>query len=66
MKTGLRLYWIWGSLVIVIILGGLITAILWPESLAKSESQSIYDKVLPYDTVIIFNPGGWGNSTLSE
>ena len=37
-----------------------------PKSYPAYESQKLYDAALPYDVVIIFNPGGWGDVPLSK
>ena len=59
-------YWIWTPLILAVVLGGLLTAYLWPENLPENEGQKIHDAIIPFDVVIIFNPGGWGNATLQQ
>jgi pimeloyl-ACP methyl ester carboxylesterase len=65
-KINVKTYWLWTPLILAIIFGGLLTVYLWPENLPENEGQKIHDAVIPYDAIIIFNPGGWGNATLQQ
>jgi len=60
-----RIHWILIAIVAVIIIGALILY-LWPENLPQDQYQKISSEIGPYNAVIIFNPGGWGNATLAE
>lgn len=65
MKVFSPRYWPLYSLTVIVVLGGL-AVYFWPEALPQDEYQKIHDEAVPYDVVIIFNPGGWGNATLDE
>jgi hypothetical protein len=49
-----------------VILGGGLAFSFWPAALPPDQYAIIHDAAAPYDTVIIYNPGGWGNATLEE
>jgi hypothetical protein len=39
---------------------------LSPQRLPRDEGRKIQAAILPYDVVIIFNPGGWGDASLER
>ncbi len=65
MKPLSRKHWFWIAPLSMILLVGL-TLYLWPETPPENEGQKIFNQAIPYDVVIIFNPGGWGDATLAQ
>jgi pimeloyl-ACP methyl ester carboxylesterase len=58
-------HWAWIS-VLLLHTVALVAFIAWPFTLPEGESQRILSQAAPYDVIIIFNPGGWGNATLEQ
>ncbi len=60
-----RSLWIlWAFIIIIVVI---VTAFyFYPETFPQNERQKLHSEVIPYDVVIIFNPGGWGNASLKE
>lgn len=65
MKTKSKIRWISLLILIIVVLSGLV-AYFWPENLPQNEGQRLHDEIGPYDVVIIFNPGGWGDVTPAQ
>jgi pimeloyl-ACP methyl ester carboxylesterase len=60
-----RKHWAWISVLLIHIMVS-VTFLFWPAAWPEAQSQSILAQASPYDVIIIYNPGGWGNATLEE
>jgi pimeloyl-ACP methyl ester carboxylesterase len=60
-----RKHWSWISVLLVHVLV-IATFLAWPAILPETQGQSILAQAGPYDVIVIYNPGGWGNATLEE
>ncbi len=55
-------WWFW---IYLIRTGGLFFH-LSPQHLPKDEARKLHDAAIPYDVLIVFNPGGWGDVTIDH
>ena len=60
-----RRHWAWISVLLIHVVV-LTSFFAWPSNLPPGEGQKILSQAAPFDVIIIFNPGGWGNATLEE
>ncbi len=56
------MWWFW---IYLIRTGGLIFQ-LSPQNLPKDEARKLHAAAIPYDILIIFNPGGWGDVAIDQ
>ncbi len=58
-------HWSWIS---VLLLHVAVIAVIWawPLSLPHDQGERILAQAGPYNVILIYNPGGWGNSTLEQ